>query len=145
VRLLNVLLATAYAALGLWVGLWLTFASGFVCDGNSCSSSGNWVDTGEGWQWSLMSSLGLASLPVVILAIALTYKSLRIGVVFVGLHLALLAVALPLAGQVPNWSYGFVAAWFVLVALVAIGFAVTRRLVNARSSGELGTPANRFA
>jgi hypothetical protein len=38
------------------------------------------VDTGEGWQWSVMSYLGLASLPVVILAIALSYKTLRIGV-----------------------------------------------------------------
>jgi hypothetical protein len=93
----------------------------------------------------LLSYLGFASLAVVILAIALSYKSLRIGVVFVGIHLALLAVALPFAGQVPNWSYGFVAAWFVFVALAAIGFVVTRRFVNARSSGELGTPASRFA
>src|SRR4029453_13055422 len=76
VRLLNVLLAIAYAALGLWAGLWLALASGFVCEGNSCSESGTWVDTGEGWQWTLISYLGLASLPVVILAIALTYKAL---------------------------------------------------------------------
>ena len=144
-RLLNVLLAIAYAALGLWVGLWLALGSAFVCEGNSCSSSGSWVDTDEGWQWSVMSYLGLASLPVVILAIALSYKTLRIGVAFVCLHLALLAVALPFAGQVPNWSYAFVTTWFVLVALAAIGFAVTRRVVNARSAGELGTPANRYA
>ena len=144
-RLLNVLLAIAYAALGLWVGLWLAFAAGFACEGNSCSLSGSWVDTGEGWQWSLISYLGFASLPVVILAIVLSYKSLRIGVAFVCLHLTLIAVALPFAGHVPNWSYGFVGTWFVLVALAAIGFAVTRRVVNARSSGELGTPANRFA
>jgi hypothetical protein len=145
VRLLNVLLAIAYAALGLWAGLWLALASGFVCEGNSCSESGTWVDTGEGWQWTLISYLGLASLPVVILAIALTYKALRIGVAFICLHLALLAVALPFAAQVPNWSYAFVTAWFVLVAASVAGFAATRRVVNARSSGELGTPANRFA
>ena len=71
-RLVNVLLAIAYAVLGLWIGVWLALASGFVCEGNSCSSSGSWVDTGDGWQWTLMSYLGLASLPVIILAIALT-------------------------------------------------------------------------
>jgi hypothetical protein len=131
--------------LGLWVGLWLALGSGFVCEGNSCSSSGSWVDTGEGWQWNLMSYLGLASLPVLILAIALTYRIWPIGFAFVCVHIALLAIALPFAGQVPNWSYAFVTTWFVLVVLAAIGFAVTRRVVNARSSGELGTPANRFA
>jgi hypothetical protein len=132
VRVLNVLLAIAYVVLGLWIGFWLSVASGLA-------------ETEQDWQASVLSYLGLVSLPLVVLAVVFTYRRWRLGVALVCLHLALLAVAVPFAASISNWSYVFRLTWFVLIAIAAVGFLLTRRIVNARSSGELGTPAGRFA
>jgi hypothetical protein len=145
VRLLNVLLAIVYPGLGLWVGLWLALGASLACEGGSCMPSGSWDETGEGWQWDLIAYGGLVSIVLVILAVALAYRSWRLGLTFGLVHLGLLAVLVPFAGRVPNWSYAFVATWFVLVAVAGAAFLLTRRAVNGRSGGAPGTPAGRYA
>jgi hypothetical protein len=143
VRLLNVLLAIIYAGLALGTAYILVLGVAYACEGNRCTETGTWVETGEGWQWDVIAYVGLASFPVVFLALVLTYVRWWLGAAFVATHLALLAAALPFAGQ--QSTYRFVLVWYGVVVAAGFGFVATRRALSERSIGALDTPASRSA
>ena len=129
--------AVAYGALTLWTAFWVAVWGAFGCY-EECLNEGKWWDRSDAWQWDALALLGLVSALVGLVALASMFWHWRVGVALVVVHLAVLAVAGGLMGQVPQLGSRPVVVSYVLILGAAAAFVRLRRPIRADARGTRG-------
>jgi uncharacterized membrane protein HdeD (DUF308 family) len=140
VRLTATLLALAYAALGVLSALYLTLIGMLGCY-ESCTNTGGWTDQADAWQWDLLLALGLVTFGLALVAVFVVVGRPRWGLVAIGAHAAVLAVAAGFAAADPHLRIDEVVFWYTLTIGSGLGLFYARRRLSASSTG--GAPDTR--